>query len=78
MLVRVTRQGGSVLDAVLGKTGGSNDEKTQTRRNAGRTELYGRLGERCYTTIAQKPNTGCISQYPSVPLGKALATKNLP
>ena len=75
MPVRVTRQGGSVLNEVFGKTGGRNDEKTQTRRKAGRTELYGRLGERCYTAIAQKPSTGCIFQYSSVP-SNTLITQN--
>ena len=55
------------------QNGGRNDEETQTRRNAARTELYGRLGERCYTAIAQKPSTGCISRYSSVPPNTLLA-----
>ena len=73
MLVHITQQGGSVLDDLQCR--GRNDEKTQTRRKAGRTELYGRLGERCYTAIAQKPSTGCIFQYSSVP-SNTLITQN--
>ena len=63
MLVRVTRQGGSVLDEVFGKTAAEMTKKPR---------LGGMLDERCYTAIAQKPSTGCISQYPSFPPNKLL------
>ncbi|MEN9503354.1 MAG: hypothetical protein RI964_2639 [Pseudomonadota bacterium] len=63
MLVRVTRQGGSVLDEVFGKTAAEMTKKPR---------LGGMLDERCYTAIAQKPSTGCISQYPSFPPNKLI------
>ena len=67
MLVRVTRQGGSVLVCSASKTAAEMTKKPRLGGTLHEQNYAEGLANGCYTAIAQKPSTGCISQYPSVP-----------